>query len=60
MGGALISLAWLANKLLANGKVLQAGDVILTGSVHPPVFLPGPGTAKTEFVGLGGSAITIK
>jgi hypothetical protein len=24
------------------------------------VFLPGPGTAKTEFVGLGGSVITIK
>jgi 2-keto-4-pentenoate hydratase len=60
MGGALISLAWLANKLLANSKYLQAGDVILTGSVHPPVFLPGPGTAKTEFVGLGGSEITIK
>jgi 2-keto-4-pentenoate hydratase len=60
MGGALISLAWLANKLLANGKRLQAGDVILTGSVHPPVFLPGPGVAKTEFVGLGGSAITIQ
>ncbi len=60
MGGALISLAWLANKLLAYGKHLKAGDVILTGSVHPPVFLPGPGVAKTEFVGLGGSAITIK
>jgi len=60
MGGAMISLAWLANKLLANGKYLQAGDVILTGSVHPPVFLPGPGTAKTEFVGLGGSEITIR
>ncbi|HEV7546324.1 MAG TPA: hypothetical protein VGO42_17325, partial [Reyranella sp.] len=60
MGGALISLAWLANKLLANGKHLQVGDVILTGSVHPPVFLPGPGVAKTEFVGLGGSAITIQ
>jgi hypothetical protein len=24
------------------------------------VFLPGPGVAKTEFAGLGGSAITIK
>ena len=35
-------------------QVPQAGDVILTGSVHPPVFLPGPGIAKTEFVGLGG------
>jgi len=59
MGGALISLAWLANKLIAYGKYLQAGDVILTGSVHPPVFLPGPGVAKTEFVGFGGTEITI-
>jgi 2-keto-4-pentenoate hydratase len=60
MGGALISLAWLANTLIQHGKSLQAGDVILTGSVHPPAFLPGPGTAKTEFVGLGGAQITVK
>ena len=60
MGGALISLAWLANKLIEHGKHLQAGDVVLTGSVHPPVFLPGPGVAKTEFVGLGGASITVK
>jgi 2-oxo-3-hexenedioate decarboxylase/2-keto-4-pentenoate hydratase len=60
MGSALISLAWLANKLLEHGKHLKAGDVILTGSVHPPVFLPGPGKAKTEFVGLGGTEITVK
>ena len=59
-GGAMISLAWLANKLIEHGKSLRAGDVILTGSVHPPVFLPGPGTARTEFVGLGGSEITIR
>ncbi|MGE4073913.1 MAG: 2-keto-4-pentenoate hydratase [Reyranella sp.] len=60
MGGALISLAWLANKLIEHGKHLKAGDVVLTGSVHPPVFLPGPGVAKTEFVGLGGAEITVK
>jgi 2-keto-4-pentenoate hydratase len=60
MGSALISLAWLANKLIEHGKHLTAGDVILTGSVHPPVFLPGPGKAKTEFVGLGGTEITVK
>ena len=60
MGGALISLAWLANKLIEHGKYLKAGDVVLTGSVHPPVFLPGPGVAKTEFVGLGGASITVK
>lgn len=60
MGGAMISLAWLANKLIANGKHLKAGDVILTGSVHPPQFLPGPGIAKTEFTGLGGAEITVR
>ena len=60
MGSALISLAWLANKLIEHGKMLKAGDVILTGSVHPPVFLPGPGKAKTEFVGLGGTEITVR
>lgn len=59
MGGAMISLAWLANRLIANGKHLKAGDVILTGSVHPPQFLPGPGKAKTEFAGLGGAEITV-
>jgi 2-keto-4-pentenoate hydratase len=60
MGGALISLAWLANKLIGHGKHLKAGDTILTGSVHPPQFLPGPGTAKTEFVGLGGAEIIVQ
>lgn len=60
MGGAMISLAWLANRLIANGKHLKAGDVILSGSVHPPQFLPGPGKAKSEFTGLGGAEITVK
>lgn len=54
-------LARLArHRLIASGKHLKAGDVILTGSVHPPQFLPSPGVAKTEFVGLGGASITVK
>ncbi len=60
MGSAMISLAWLANKLLSHGKHLRAGDLILTGSVHPPAFLGGAGMARTEFEGLGGTEITIK
>ncbi|MBS0546344.1 MAG: fumarylacetoacetate hydrolase family protein [Proteobacteria bacterium] len=60
MGSAMISLAWLANKLVSHGKHLRAGDVILTGSVHPPAFLGGKGVARTEFEGLGGTEITIK
>jgi 2-oxo-3-hexenedioate decarboxylase/2-keto-4-pentenoate hydratase len=60
MGSALISLAWLASTLNKHGKMLKAGDVVLTGSVHPPAFLPGKGVARTEFEGLGGTEITIK
>lgn len=60
MGGAMIALAWLANTLIKHGKYLKAGDIILTGSVHPPAFLPGPGVAKTEFAGLGSTQITVK
>ena len=60
MGSALISLAWLANKLHEHGRMLKAGDLILTGSVHPPAFLPETGVARTEFEGLGGTEITIK
>jgi 2-oxo-3-hexenedioate decarboxylase/2-keto-4-pentenoate hydratase len=59
MGGMPISLAWLANKLNGHGRMLKAGDVVLTGSVHPPAFLPGSGVARTEFEGLGGTEITI-
>ncbi len=60
MGSALISLAWLANTLNKHGKMLKAGDHVLTGSVHPPAFLPGKGVARTEFEGLGGTEVTIK
>jgi len=60
MGSALISLAWLANTLNKHGRMLKAGDLVLTGSVHPPAFLPGKGVARTEFEGLGGTEITIK
>ena len=60
MGSALISLAWLANALNKHSTGLKAGDLILTGSVHPPAFLPGTGVARTEFEGLGGTEITIK
>jgi 2-keto-4-pentenoate hydratase len=60
MGSAMISLAWLANTLNKHGKMLKAGDLVLTGSVHPPAFLPGKGVARTEFEGLGGTEVTIR
>lgn len=60
MGHPLASLAWLANQLLAHGKSLRAGDLVLTGSTHVPQFLPGPGIAVTEFVGVGKTQVTFE
>ena len=53
MGGPLASLAWLANRLLALGQRLRAGEVVLTGSTHPPQMLAGPGVAVARWEGLG-------
>lgn len=60
MGHPLASLAWLANRLLAHGRSLRAGDVVLTGSTHPPQFLAGPGVAVAEFVGIGRTQVTFE
>lgn len=60
MGHPLASLAWLANQLIAHGKTLRAGDVVLTGSTHPPQFLAGPGVAVAEFVGIGETRVTFE
>jgi len=53
MGGPLVSLAWLANRLISFGKHLRAGDTILTGSTHAPQMLSGPGLATATWEGLG-------
>ena len=58
MGGPLIALAWLANRLNQFGKQLNAGDVILTGSTHPPYMLPGAGSVTAIWQGLGETKAT--
>ncbi len=58
MGGPLTSLAWLANRLNSFGKQLRAGDIVLTGSTHPPQMLAGAGTAVATWEGLGSTTAT--
>lgn len=60
MGGPLISLAWLANQLPGHGKKLRGGDIVLTGSTHPPQILAGPGVAVSEFTGVGETRVTFQ
>jgi len=53
MGNPLNALAWLANKLAADGAPLRRGMVVLTGSMVPIQF-PQPGDrALVEVTGLG-------
>ncbi|HET8997714.1 MAG TPA: hypothetical protein VFN42_13685, partial [Acetobacteraceae bacterium] len=53
MGHPLNSLAWLAGSPVAAAfGGLRAGQVIMLGSVTPPVWLTGPATITVEFAPL--------
>lgn len=53
IGGPLGILTWLARKLVESGEPLRAGEVILTGTLTPPIRLE-PGQSYTaEFAGFG-------
>ena len=50
MGHPLNALAWLAGSVVAEAfGGLRAGQVVLLGSVTPPVWLTGPATVTVEF-----------
>jgi len=53
LGHPLAALAWLANTLPGHGRALQAGDVVLLGSVVQTAWLEGPCHVTAAFDGLG-------
>ena len=54
LGHPLAALAWLANRLIAQGKALQGGQVVLTGTMVDPVWLEsGASEAVIEIERLG-------
>lgn len=54
---AFESLCWLARALARNGRVLREGEVVLTGTLVPPVPLP-PG-ARAVSMGISGFATLV-
>ena len=60
MGHPFEPLAWLANKLAAEGEGLDAGAIIITGSIVPPRFLEPGDHAVVAVEGLGQATLTVQ
>jgi len=53
LGHPFVPLAWLANRLIADGSSLKAGDIVLTGSLVTTKFPKEPGRYRYELAGIG-------
>jgi 2-keto-4-pentenoate hydratase len=60
MGHPLEAVAWLANALAEQGESLKPGDLVLTGSVAPVIWVETmPAYARIELSGLGSVEILL-
>jgi 2-keto-4-pentenoate hydratase len=53
LGDPRIALAWLANELRELGVTLKAGEVVTTGTCHPPLPIQSGDVFKADFGVLG-------
>lgn len=53
MGNPVYVVAWLANKLAEYGECLEAGDIVITGSTNPTIYVEAGDTIKADFGPLG-------
>ena len=59
LGHPLTSLAWVANHLLARGRQLRAGDIVMTGSVVRTHWLQPGDDMRTRFDVLGEAVLRV-
>jgi 2-keto-4-pentenoate hydratase len=53
LGDPRVALTWLANELRTLGITLRAGQVVTTGTCHPPLPIKVGGTMQADFGALG-------
>ena len=53
LGNPLRVVAWLANKLAEYGECLEAGDIVITGSLNPAVYIKSGDHFEADFGPLG-------
>ncbi len=60
LGHPFVPLAWLANRLIADGSSLKAGDIVLTGSLVTTKFPKVSGRYRYELAGIGTVDFTVE
>ena len=53
LGDPRIALAWLANELRQLGVTLRAGEVVTTGTCHPPLPIQSGDLVEADFGSIG-------
>jgi 2-keto-4-pentenoate hydratase len=59
MGHPMASLAWLANRLAPLGKRIEAGQIVMTGSLPLPYWAAPGDTIEISLEGLGAVGLSI-
>jgi 2-keto-4-pentenoate hydratase len=59
LGHPAAAAAWLANRLGDFGLVLEAGSVVMTGSLHASVPVSSGDVVVAEFAGLGSTSLNV-
>jgi 2-keto-4-pentenoate hydratase len=49
LAGPLIALTWLANELRQLGVTLKAGEIVTTGTCHPPLPIAAGDVFEADF-----------
>jgi 2-keto-4-pentenoate hydratase len=57
LGDPRIALAWCANELRQLGLTLRAGDVVTTGTCHPPLPIQAGDLVAADFGSLGSVSV---
>jgi 2-keto-4-pentenoate hydratase len=60
LGDPLIALTWLANELRQLGVTLRAGEVVTTGTCHPPLPIQSGDVFEADFGSIGRVSVEFK
>jgi 2-keto-4-pentenoate hydratase len=59
LGDPRVALAWLANELRGLGVTLKAGEIVTTGTCHPPLPIQSGDLVEADFGGLGKVSVAL-